>query len=170
MHAKLLEERGRFGEAAQKLTEALAGEETEAASLWRRLNALGRLHLRLGDAARAKGLFEAAQAAAESIRSDAGKAAALTNRAAVLVDSGQADQALQLLAQAEAAADAAQDALARARIAYNRGRVLLGAHRAAEAQVALLEASRLSSELGWEEGVALAHQALIGAGLGVEAP
>ncbi|MFO0729099.1 MAG: protein kinase [Myxococcota bacterium] len=165
--AKVLEERGRFSEAAQRLTEALAAyEEQDAdAELWRRLNALGRLYLRLGEVERARPLFEAAQSAAEVAGSEQGRAAALTNRAGVAAERGAFEEALRLLEEAQVTAAGADDALGRARIAYNRGRVLLSAARPAEAQASLQEAARLASELDWEEGIALTHQALSGAGL-----
>ncbi len=165
--AKLLEERGRFSEAAQRLSEAisLAQSLEESRDLWRPLNGLGRLYLRLGQKEQAHQLFEAAEAAADSEGSELGRSAAMTNRAAALAQDERYDEALVLLEGAALAASTAGDALGRARIAYNRGRIHLARKESVEAKAALLEAASVATEIGWAEGVALAHQAMAAANL-----
>lgn len=165
--AKLLEERGRFSDAAQRLSEAisLAQSLEESRNLWRPLNGLGRLYLRLGQKEQALQLFEAAEAAADAEGSELGRSAAMTNRAAALAQEQRFDEALALLDSAALSANAAGDALGRARIAYNRGRIHVARQEGVEAKAALLEAASVAGEIGWAEGVALAHQAMAAASL-----
>lgn len=165
--AKLLEERGRFSDAAQRLREAINLAQTleESRNLWRPLNGLGRLYLRLGQKEQALQLFEAAEAAADAEGSELGRSAAMTNRAAALAQEERFEEALALLDGAALSANAAGDALGRARIAYNRGRIHVARQQGAEAKAALLEAASVATEIGWAEGVALAHQAMAAASL-----
>ncbi len=161
--ARVLEERGQLAEAVERMTEAARGYESaeDPAALWRPLNALGRLNLRLGRRDRAQALLLAAAEAALSSGSAAGRVATAINRAALAAPA----DALVLLEEAAQVAQEAGDALAGARIAYNTGSIALSLGRVAEGQAALDRALRVATEIGWREGVALAHHALASAHL-----
>lgn len=161
--ARVLEERGALPEAAEHLhaVAALYEAADDHAELWRPLNALGRLYVRLGRHDRAHALLLAASEAAAAAGSAPGRIATGTNRAALAAPA----DALVLLAEAAAVAADSGDALATARIAYNRGSLALSLGRLAEAEEALDLALRVSTELGWADGIALAHRARVAAGL-----
>jgi len=161
--ASVLEERGRLAEAAQEMSRAAALYESadDARALWRPLNALGRLYVRLGDKARAGDLLAAAHQAASAAQSSAGLTATAINRAAL----APPEEALRLLDEAAEIAAEAGDALSRARIAYNKGSIALSLGRIADGQKALDEAVRVASQVGWNDGIALAHRALAAANL-----
>ncbi|RMD58668.1 hypothetical protein D6833_12675, partial [Candidatus Parcubacteria bacterium] len=137
------------------------GGQGREARLWRLLNQLGRLHLRVGELERAMEFLQNAVLQAQQFSDDQGEATALCNLAAAVALRGDRVRAETLLQQALAAARAAADRILEIRIHYNLGRLYAeDASRAAEAYEHLTVARRLAEQMEWAEGLADAITAL----------
>lgn len=158
------EARGDFGAATLLLVEALkriAGVKLKDRDLlWRTLNQLGRLHLKTGQAARAKEFFENAVAQARQVRSAVGETRALCNLAGALGASGDAKGAEKVFLDALELARGAHDRIDLARIEFNLGKLAAAQGRTAEARTRLEAALALATQVAWREGLAAATQAL----------
>ncbi len=130
------------------------------ALVWRYLNQLGRIHLRLKQPAKAREFFENARAQARASADLVGEAKALANLAGSLAAQGDVQAALAQYAQALELAAKAGDRVGAARVHYNVGRLLLTSGSAAEGAERLELALKQAHELGWREGIAAASQAL----------
>lgn len=158
------EARGDFGAATLLLLEALkrvAGLKlADRDLLWRTLNQLGRLHLKTGQAAKAKEFFENAVAQARQVRSGVGETRALCNLAGAVAAGGDAKAAEKHFLDALALAQGAHDRIDLARIEFNLGKLAAAQGRTAEARTRLEAALALSTQVAWREGLAAATQAL----------
>lgn len=124
------------------------------------LNAVGRLYLRRDDAVRAGDYFRGSLAQAEKIQDAAAAARALANLAHIAAKrddfraaSAESTRALRLAVEAG-------DRMAQARIHVNLGHYLARLGRREEAEESYRSAQTLAEAIGWNEGVAVAHQAL----------
>jgi len=157
---------GDYAGATQLLLEALkrvaARKLTDRDLMWKALNQLGRIHLRVGQADKSREFFENAQAQAQRARSVVGEVKALTNLASAFGTAGNVQRAEQLLLQAKDMAQKDGDRLDVARIDYNLGRLYLAGQRLAEASDRLRQSVELANQVGWREGAAAAAQALDG--------
>jgi len=154
-------------EMASKLAENTSRGSTITASegvlrlrLANLLNAVGRLYLRRDDAVRAADYFRGSLAQAEKIKDAAAAARALANLAHIAARrddfraaSAESTRALNLAQQAG-------DRMAQARIQVNLGHYLARLGRRQEAEDSYRTAQALAEAIGWNEGVAVAHQAL----------
>ncbi|MEW5742107.1 MAG: protein kinase [Myxococcota bacterium] len=158
------EARGDFGAATLLLVDCLkrvAGKKlVDRDLLWRTLNQLGRLHLKTGQAAKAKEFFENAVAQARQVRSTVGETRALANLAGALGAGGDAAGAEKLFLDALALARGAHDRIDVARIEFNLGKLAASQGKTADARTRLETALALAGQVGWREGVAAATQAL----------
>jgi serine/threonine-protein kinase len=128
--------------------------------LWRVLNQLGRVHLRIGEASKAKEFFENARAQAQKVRSSVGEVKALTNLGGALGAAGDSAGAAKTFAAALELANGLGDRIDMARIEYNLGRLAISSGRREEAQARLSTALSLANLVAWREGVAAATAAL----------
>jgi tetratricopeptide (TPR) repeat protein len=159
------EARGDNAGATHLLLEALkriAGGSriTDRDLLWKVLNQLGRVHLRIGEASKAKEFFENARAQAQKARSTPGEVKALTNLGGALATSGDAAGAQKTFGAALELANGLGDRIDVARIEYNLGRLALAQGRKSEAEQRLNSALLLANMVAWREGVAAATAAL----------
>ncbi len=130
---------------------------------WERLNQLGRLHLRLGEADRAAELFAHARQQAERGGRARGIVRAQLNQAVLAANAGDAAGALALLDDAWARADAAADHDGAARAAYNRATLLSQHGRFGDAVAGFEAAAVLATRAAWREGEAMIQSALVAA-------
>jgi tetratricopeptide (TPR) repeat protein len=124
------------------------------------LNAVGRLYLRRDDAVRAGDYFRGSLAQAEKVQDAAAAARALANLAHIAAKrddfraaSAESTRALRLAVEAG-------DRMAQARIHVNLGHYLARLGRRDDAEESYRSAQTLAEAIGWNEGVAVAHQAL----------
>ena len=156
------EAKGELSEAAALLLKGFQDVATSGARdlVWRYLNQLGRLHLKLKQPAKAREFFESARAKARAANDPVGEAKAVANLAGTLSAQGDPGAALALFGQAQELAEKAGDRVGVARVHYNVGRLLASTGQRTEAAERLDTALRLSTEVGWREGIAAATQAL----------
>ncbi len=139
----------------------LAGKKlTDRDLMWKALNQLGRIHLKVGEVTKAIEFFQTARAQAQRALAVVGEVRALTNLAAALGATGHTADAESTFQQALELARKECDAIDIARINFNLGRLAAAAGRLPEAKERLEEAVRVSNEVGWREGLASATQAL----------
>ncbi|MBI5543621.1 MAG: protein kinase [Deltaproteobacteria bacterium] len=162
--AAVLEAKGQLPRAAEELLEGLrafAGTPAgERDLMWRYLNQLGRIHLRLRQPEKARGFFENARGHASRAGSAVGESRAVANLAATVAALGDPRAALSMLGEALELADKGSDRLGIARLHNNAGRLLISMGELKAAQDRLESAKQLSEELDWPEGIAAASQAL----------
>jgi serine/threonine-protein kinase len=163
--AAVREARGDNAGATHLLLEALkriAGgvKLSDRDLLWRLLNQLGRVHLRIGEIVKAREFFENARVQAQKIRSPVGEVKALTNLAGALGTAGDTTGAAQTLDAALQLANNLGDRVDVARIEYNLGRIAIAAGRREEAELRLNSALLLANLVSWREGIAAATAAL----------
>ncbi|MBI2389980.1 MAG: protein kinase [Deltaproteobacteria bacterium] len=154
-------------EMASKLAENTSRGTTIGASegvlrlrLANLLNAIGRLYLRRDDAVRAADYFRGSLAQAEKIRDAAAAARALANLAHIAARRDDFRAASAESSRALRLAQEAGDRMAQARIQVNLGHYLARLGRLVEAEESYRAAQTLAEAIGWNEGVAVAHQAL----------
>jgi adenylate cyclase len=128
------------------------------------LNAIGRLYLRRDDAVRAADYFRGSLAQAEKLGDHGAAARALANLGNI---AARRDDFRAAAAESTRALRLAQDAgdrMSQARIHVNLGHYLARLGRLAEAEESYRAAQALAEAIGWNEGVAAAHQALAAVG------
>ncbi|MBK7857946.1 MAG: protein kinase [Archangiaceae bacterium] len=128
--------------------------------MWKSLNQLGRIHLRVGEVQKAIEFFTTARAQAQRALAVVGEVRSLTNLAAAMGAKGQTDDAQRLFGEALELARKECDAIDIARINFNLGRLAAAAGRTDEARQRLEETVKVANEVGWREGIASATQAL----------
>jgi tetratricopeptide (TPR) repeat protein len=162
--ASAKESLGEHAGATHLLLEALkrlAGKRlTDKDLMWKALNQLGRIHLKVGETAKAIEFFQTARAQAQRALAVVGEVRALTNLAAAMGAGGHTADAESTFKQALELARKECDAIDIARINFNLGRLAAAAGRTAEAKERLEETVRVANEVGWREGMASATQAL----------
>jgi len=154
-------------EMASKLAENVSRGTTIGASegvlrlrLANLLNAIGRLYLRRDDAVRANDYFRGSLAQAEKVQDAAAAARALANLAHIAAKRDDFRAASAESTRALRLAQEAGDRMAQARIQVNLGHYLARLGRREEAEESYRAAQTLAEAIGWNEGVAVAHQAL----------
>jgi len=128
--------------------------------MWKALNQLGRIHLKVGELSKAMEFFQTARAQAQRALAVVGEVRALTNLAAAMGANGHTAEAESTFQQALELARRECDAIDIARINFNLGRLAAAAGRLPEAKARLDEAVKVAHEVGWREGLASATQAL----------
>lgn len=154
-------------EMTSKLAETVGRGSTITASegvirlrLANLLNAIGRLYLRRDDAVRAADYFRGSLAQAEKVNDAAAAARALANLAHIAAKRDDFRAASAESTRALRLATHAGDRMAQARIHVNLGHYLARLGRREEAEESYRAAQTLAEAIGWNEGVAVAHQAL----------
>jgi serine/threonine protein kinase/class 3 adenylate cyclase/tetratricopeptide (TPR) repeat protein len=162
--AAVLEAKGELETATQQLVQCfqvMQGKATKNPDFyWEHLNRLGRVHLRLRQAARAKEFFTHARDQAQRAQSLVGESKAVTNLAGVAAGEGKSDEAIKLFGDALDLASRAGDQVGVARVHYNAGRLLLSMGRRDQASQRLQTALDVARAVGWREGIASATQTL----------
>ncbi len=140
---------------------AVAGRRlTDKDLMWKALNQLGRIQLKVGDPSKAMEFFQTARAQAQKALAVVGEVRALTNLAAAVGAQGHVSDSEKLFTEALELARKECDAIDIARISFNLGRLAAAGGRIDEARRRLDEAVRVANDVGWREGLASATQAL----------
>jgi len=155
-----LEMASKLAENVQRGTTIGASEGAIRLRLANLLNAIGRLYLRRDDAVRAADYFRGSLAQAEKVQDAAAAARALANLAHIAAKRDDFRAASAESTRALRLAHEAGDRMAQARIHVNLGHYLARLGRREEAEESYRAAQTLAEAIGWNEGVAVAHQAL----------